>query len=146
VLTAQWSVQNGELVGISENLCTLRNSSLVIGDNTWKNYVFESQIKITQTLHAGCTQSVVSIGIHADDTDGFNMIALTVWKGLEGGVAWRNVGCANESRGNPDAIGGTGGYTNLAHIGGLADILHIELDTWYTMRITAISVKNSVPE
>ena len=51
--SAQWSVKDGELVCISENLCG-RVSFLTIGDDSWRNYSVKTDFKIEKTFALGC--------------------------------------------------------------------------------------------
>ncbi len=58
--TVQWSVENGELVCVLKNACG-RSSVLWIGDDTWKNYVFEAQFQVEQIFPVACNSSLAGI-------------------------------------------------------------------------------------
>ena len=39
---AQWSVRNGELVGVLRDFTGVMGQGLGVGDDTWKDYTFEA--------------------------------------------------------------------------------------------------------
>lgn len=125
--TAQWSVENGELVCVLKNACG-RASSLLLGDDTWKNYTLEAQFKVEQIFSVACNSSTASIGVHFEETDKISQISLGVF-GRANVNVWGEVTCAKEINGNPPLPGNL----EFPHVGNLVT----ELGRWYTMRIVA---------
>jgi len=66
--SAQWVVQNGELVSTSQNVCTF-TSIFGIGDNTWKDYEFEFQFRIEKVFPSGCgwVNPLIGFGAYFDN-------------------------------------------------------------------------------
>lgn len=65
--SAQWFVEDGELVCTSENICALA-SGLTIGDNRWKDYEFSCQFKIEKTSEKPCWTAGVVMGVRYEKT------------------------------------------------------------------------------
>jgi hypothetical protein len=65
--TAQWFVEQGELVSVSKDVYTLA-SLLGIGDSTWVDYEFEFEFKIEDVFPYGWP-SKIGFGVHFDDSN-----------------------------------------------------------------------------
>lgn len=75
----EWSVEKGELISFSENVCQGGNG-LIIGDKTWKDYAFECEFKIEEILLPGCNWApAVGVGIRSDDTVAFTGVDFGVF-------------------------------------------------------------------
>jgi hypothetical protein len=133
--TAQYSVENGDLVGFCSDPSIVAGQGLGVGDDTWRDYTFETQLKLEQAfpevgaeVGAGSTAFVVvhyhlSPGIvyqhlPPNETDG--TVHWGVWVGFNSEglnlVKWGS------------AIGG-------AYTPGKSIDLPLEENRWYTVRI-----------
>ncbi len=124
--SAQWFVEEGELVCLSQGVCRSA-STLGIGDNTWKDYEFECQAKVEQAfLHAGCDfpsrRPFFSIGVRYDDTKGF--ITGTDVKISTEGDDWNAAFCELFFQGDADIVE-------------VAVNFPIKEGRWYALRIVA---------
>ena len=119
--SAQWVVENGELVSTSKNVCTW-SSIFGIGDNTWKDYEFEFQFRIENVFPAGCgaVRPLVGFGVHFDNPDEFIINGLDVVV-LERNGVFDGVICERFFR---------GGYTSVGKVGNIS----IEQGEWHTAR------------
>ena len=98
--SAQWFVEQGELVCTSQNVCGLA-SALYISENTpginpitWRDYKFECQFKLEQTFPVGCANwgSAIGFGIYLDDTQG-NGIEFSVRTDWAANNIWNRCSC-----------------------------------------------------
>ena len=117
-LSATWSVKNGELVCTSQDACGW-SSTLMIGDESWRDYELQCRFFISQAFPANCRTSSAGIGVHFDVTTGTDAIALAM---LFGNI-WEAT-CQGVALDNDDAVQQLVGP--------------VEQGQWYDMRIVAL--------
>jgi len=122
--SAQWFVKDGELVCVSQNVCTW-TSCLMIGDYSWRDYEVKADFKVEQIFGLGC--GIVSPSIltflrgAADSFRGANVL---IQSGADKVFDW--CGC--------QAATGVGG--NVQGIKAV-DCVTVKEGEWYTMRVVA---------
>ena len=117
----QWSVRDGELVSISQNICPPDIASgLAIGEMTWQNYQFSCQFKIERLFRVDCGRVNLGVAIRSREGQVLNEIAFGV--NSKDGVAWRAVCGTNIA-----------GKWKRLHQGQV----DIQPKRWYTLRVEA---------
>ena len=128
--SAQWSVEKGELVCTSQNVCGAA-SVLCISENTqginpiaWRDYKFECQFKLEQAFPVGCANwgSLIGFGIYIDDTQG-NGIDFAVRTDWAANNIWNQFFCEKFF---------LGVWENLGR-----GIFITDQEKWYTAKILA---------
>ncbi|MCZ6678842.1 MAG: DUF1080 domain-containing protein [Candidatus Poribacteria bacterium] len=122
----KWSVENGELVIVSKNLCASSGARL-IGDETWENYEFACQFKLVKVFPADCADAVdeapsFGIGVHANNENRFDKLRFIDL--------------------NAESIGGAPWKVRCRGFLGAPQFFHqeefaIQEDKWYAVRIVA---------
>lgn len=119
--SAQWFVEEGELVHISKDVC-MWASILGIGDNTWRDYEFECQFRMEKFFLPGCGfLPLVGFGVHFDEPKEF-INGLDIVVGTGGGGVWNLPFCERFFQGNHVQLGGVGNIS-------------LEQGKWYTAKI-----------
>jgi len=114
--SAQWFVENGQLIHISQNVCGWA-SAFGIGDNAWKDYVFQFQFRIEKRFpNCGPWPPVIGFGVHYDTPGG-------VINGVDV-VIVANENAFDDPRGER-FFGGGNSLINLA-------AFPVEIGKWYT--------------
>jgi len=127
--TVQWYVENGELIFSSDNICGWAQG-LSIGDDTWRDYVFEGQFRIEQTFSPPCSTTwgravVFTAYWHYPDGETDPAKAWMVWFGLNNRGTWNSM------------IVGVGSSDNYRFVAGSPYTMDppVEEKRWYSFRI-----------
>jgi hypothetical protein len=87
----EWSVENGELVLRSKNVCG-RTSGLIIDGDTWMDYKFECQFKMEQIFPVPATvctrESAFGIGVRGSDGPGYSIMIFWIAASSANGSVW----------------------------------------------------------
>jgi len=128
--TVEWYVENGELISFSDNICGWAQA-LGIGDDTWRDYVFEGQFRIERTFSPPCFATwgrAVGPAAYWHYPDGETDPA-KIWMVCFGPHNYRDTW--NEMR---VVVGGSGNYRLMAGSPYVMDA-PVEEKRWYRFRI-----------